>query len=105
MSKDSYCERCVAAWQGNPVGCVHVQLRPITRAEVMSWTYGLVVRTASRDGALRAAVSRVAGVGDGDLVGAGSGTALGVSGGEGREEEHCDFGKHFEKLLSEGVGC
>jgi hypothetical protein len=45
---------------------------------------------------LRAAVTRVGGVNDGDLVGAGSAAGLGVGGGEDREEEGGDLGMHIE---------
>jgi hypothetical protein len=104
VSIGSYLERRIATRQVDIVGFVHVQLRHIAGVELVSRTYGLVRRGAGGNGALRAAIARVARVGDGDLICAGSRTALRVGRGQSREEKDCELGMHFKELLSESVG-
>lgn len=63
-------------------------------------TYGLVVGSRRGNGALRAAIARVGGVDDGNLVDSGSG-GLGIGRGEDRKEEGSDLGMHFGVLFSD----
>ena len=70
----------------------------------MKWNaYGLIGGGGGGDRALRAAVSGVGGVDDGDLGWVrGSSIAAGgdwVGNGEEREEEGCDLGMHFDCCL------
>jgi hypothetical protein len=65
----------------------------------LSYTYGLVFGGGGGDCPLRAAVARIGGVDDGDLVNTGSAAALRQSSRKDWEEEGSELRMHFDGVF------